>query len=203
MLYIGLFVYSCSAVNKDIINKLPSPSDAYNSSNSLDGFSAFVTFVLLFSIYIFFLVKLSEKNKKIYSLENELNHLNSKIEEIKKHKGDQNPDKFLIYQIIELLRNISYYSDGQSDSDKNNFDLIKKEIESIINNSGAKEFNPIIGSSVLKDSDLAQRVLVKRKINIRKDSEPIGIIVEVLNKGYSDKNGEVLIKANVVVTARS
>ena len=163
-----------------------------------------LNFLLILPLLLLLLIsaiKLSKYKNRNNKLKNEADLLKSQIDEIKKIQNSKDPDNFILIQIIYLIRNIDDYNKNIESKISEYFESIRFELDSIISNSGIKEFSPKKGESVLKDADLANKVIIKQKIKISNNSDEIGIITNILKKGYLDKNNNILVKAEIEVTS--
>ena len=165
-----------------------------------------LNFLLILPLLLLLLIsaiKLSKYKNRNNKLKNEADLLKRQIDEIKKIQNSKDPDSFILIQIIYLIRNIDDYNKNIESKISEYFESIRFELDSIISNSGIKEFSPKKGESVLKDADLANKVIIKQKIKISNNSDEIGIITNILKKGYLDKNNNILVKAEIEVTSKN
>ena len=165
-----------------------------------------LNFLFILPILLLLLVsaiKLSKYKNRNNKLKNETDLLKRQIDEIKKVQNSQNPDNFILIQIVYLIRNIDDYKERTESTISEYFESIRFELDSILSNSGIKEFSPNKGESVLKDVDLANKVIIKQKMKISNNSDEIGIITNILKKGYLDKNNNILVKAEIEVTSKN
>ncbi|MBT3850077.1 MAG: hypothetical protein HOF02_08070 [Gammaproteobacteria bacterium] len=188
--------------NPDLDNTGTDESMTGNSSIDNDFDLYKYLSVILLIVLIVVLLNLRKKNKRLLEINNELDQLKDRLSQLKVSVDTKSPDKLLLQQVVFTLRSFNSYLEKVDSSNLDFFELSIFELKSILSNTGCKEIIPQVGQSVLKDSELAQKVSIVGKKKSETYQNQIGIITEIVNLGYETKEGELILTAEVIVTSK-